>query len=53
MPPARGQRLVGVIRYSDFPAAARALPVVGDAHAIDFERIVQLNPTWCWSGAAA
>jgi iron complex transport system substrate-binding protein len=39
-----GQRLVGVIRYSDFPAAARALPVVGDAHAIDFERIVQLRP---------
>jgi iron complex transport system substrate-binding protein len=39
-----GERLVGVIRYSDFPAAARALPVVGDAHAIDFERIVQLRP---------
>ena len=39
-----GERLVGVIRYSDFPAAAQALPVVGDAHAIDFERIVQLRP---------
>jgi iron complex transport system substrate-binding protein len=39
-----GPRLVGVIRYSDFPAAAHALPVVGDAHAIDFERIVQLRP---------
>jgi iron complex transport system substrate-binding protein len=39
-----GERLVGVIRYSDHPAAARALPVVGDAHAIDFERIVQLRP---------
>ena len=39
-----GERLVGVIRYSDFPTAARALPVVGDAHAIDFERIVQLRP---------
>jgi iron complex transport system substrate-binding protein len=39
-----GSRLVGVIRYSDFPAAALALPVVGDAHAIDFERIAQLRP---------
>jgi iron complex transport system substrate-binding protein len=39
-----GQALVGVIRYSDFPEAARKLPVVGDAHAIDFERIAQLKP---------
>ena len=36
--------MVGAIRYSDFPEAARALPIVGDAHAIDFERIVQLKP---------
>lgn len=39
-----GGTLVGAIRYSDFPAAAKALPIVGDAHAIDFERIVQLEP---------
>ena len=39
-----GGALVGAIRYSDFPEAARALPLVGDAHAIDFERIVQLKP---------
>ena len=39
-----GSALVGVIRYSDFPDAARKLPIVGDAHAIDFERIVQLKP---------
>jgi len=39
-----GDAVVGVIRYSDFPEAAKALPVVGDAHAIDFERIVQLKP---------
>lgn len=39
-----GDALVGVIRYSDFPAAAKQLPVVGDAHAIDFERIAQLKP---------
>lgn len=39
-----GDALVGAIRYSDYPEAARALPVVGDAHAIDFERIAQLKP---------
>jgi iron complex transport system substrate-binding protein len=36
--------MVGAIRYSDYPAAARALPVVGDAFAIDFERVAQLKP---------
>ena len=39
-----GDRLVGVLRYSDFPAAARGLPVVGDAFALNFERIAQLKP---------
>ena len=39
-----GDAMVGAIRYSDFPPAAQALPVIGDAHAIDFERIVQLRP---------
>ena len=39
-----GSAMVGTIRYSDFPAAAKSLPLVGDAHAIDFERIVQLKP---------
>jgi iron complex transport system substrate-binding protein len=39
-----GAAMVGAIRYSDFPDAAKALPIVGDAHAIDFERIVQLKP---------
>ncbi len=39
-----GDAMVGAIRFSDFPDAAKALPVVGDAHAIDFERIVQLKP---------
>jgi iron complex transport system substrate-binding protein len=39
-----GAAMVGAIGFSDFPDAARALPIVGDAHAIDFERIVQLKP---------
>jgi iron complex transport system substrate-binding protein len=39
-----GAAMVGVIRFSDYPAAARQLAIVGDAHAIDFERIAQLKP---------
>ena len=39
-----GERLVGVLRYSDFPPAARAVPVVGDAFALNLERIAQLKP---------
>jgi iron complex transport system substrate-binding protein len=39
-----GDRLVGVIRYSDYPAAARTVPVVGDAFALNLERIAQLKP---------
>lgn len=39
-----GERLVGVLRYSDFPAAARSVPVVGDAHALNFETIATLKP---------
>jgi iron complex transport system substrate-binding protein len=39
-----GQAMVGAIRFSDFPEAAKALPVVGDAHVIDFERIAKLKP---------
>jgi iron complex transport system substrate-binding protein len=36
--------MVGAIRFSDFPEAAKALPIVGDAHVIDLERIAQLKP---------
>ena len=39
-----GERLVGVGRYSDQPEAARALPVLGDAHALNLEAISQLTP---------
>lgn len=39
-----GDRVVGVMRYSDFPAEARALPVIGDAYALNFEAIAQLKP---------
>ena len=37
-----GSALVGVVAHSDWPPAARALPRVGDARALDLERIVAL-----------
>ncbi len=39
-----GSRVVGVVAYSDWPREARALPGVGDANALDLERIVALAP---------
>jgi iron complex transport system substrate-binding protein len=39
-----GSRVVGVVAHSDWPPAARALPRVGDANALDLERIVALAP---------
>ena len=39
-----GQSLVGVSAYSDYPVAARQLPVVGDAFAVDRERLAILQP---------
>lgn len=39
-----GDRVVGVSAYSDHPAAARALPQVGDSAMLDLERIVSLRP---------
>lgn len=39
-----GERLVGVVEYSDFPEAARRIPRVGDAFNVDFERLGELAP---------
>jgi iron complex transport system substrate-binding protein len=36
--------LVGVDRFSDYPAAAAGLPRVGDAAGLDLERILALRP---------
>ncbi|MBI5257385.1 MAG: cobalamin-binding protein [Burkholderiales bacterium] len=45
-----GERLVGVMRYSDHPASVTRLPVVGDAFAVNLEVIASLKPdlvlTW-------
>jgi iron complex transport system substrate-binding protein len=39
-----GERVVGVMRYSDHPPEALKLPVVGDAFALNFEAIAKLKP---------
>ena len=39
-----GDRLKGVVEYSNFPAQVSQLPRVGDAFRIDLERIIELNP---------
>lgn len=39
-----GGRMVGADAYSDYPAAARTLPRVGDAFQVDYERVLALHP---------
>lgn len=36
--------MVGVARYSDYPEAARQLPLIGDAARVDIERVLALKP---------
>jgi iron complex transport system substrate-binding protein len=39
-----GPALVGTVEYSDYPAAARQLPRVGDGWRIDYEQVLALRP---------
>jgi iron complex transport system substrate-binding protein len=39
-----GDKLVGVVDWSDFPPEAAALPSIGDAYRFDLERIMALDP---------
>jgi iron complex transport system substrate-binding protein len=39
-----GDRLVGTVLGSDFPLEAAALPEIGDASGLDFERILHSQP---------
>lgn len=45
-----GERVVGVIEGSDYPQAARRLPIVGSYSGLDLEKIIVLSPdliiTW-------
>lgn len=47
-----GESVVGTVEFSDYPAAALAVPRVGDAFNVDFERIAQLAPdvVLAWEG---
>jgi iron complex transport system substrate-binding protein len=52
-----GAYVVGTSRFTEYPAEARKVPVVGDATMIDLERIVGLKPdivvVWKSGNAAA
>ncbi|NHZ78495.1 ABC transporter substrate-binding protein [Massilia sp. CCM 8695] len=39
-----GARIVGAMSYSDYPPAARGIPLVGDNSQIDIERVLALKP---------
>jgi iron complex transport system substrate-binding protein len=39
-----GAHVVGAMNYSDYPEAAKALPLVGSDAAIDLERLIALKP---------
>jgi iron complex transport system substrate-binding protein len=39
-----GEKLVGVPRFSDYPAAAAAITQIGDATRVDLERVLSLQP---------
>ena len=39
-----GERVVGASEFSDYPAAAKAIPRIGSSAHLDLERIVRLQP---------
>jgi iron complex transport system substrate-binding protein len=39
-----GEQVVGTVSFSDFPAAAGQIPVIGSAGQLDLERILALGP---------
>ncbi len=50
-----GHRIKGTSRYSDYPAAARTIPVVGDAFSTSVESIIAQQPDiiFAWSTGGA
>ena len=39
-----GDRVIAADEYSDYPPAAKALPRIGNAYALDLERVLALKP---------
>jgi iron complex transport system substrate-binding protein len=49
-----GARVIATVEFSDEPAEARKIPRIGDADAIDMERVVALRPdvVIVWAGGS-
>ena len=49
-----GDKLKGVIEYSDFPLEAKSLPVIGRFDLLDVEKILELRPDLviAWKGGS-
>lgn len=39
-----GERIVGTVRYSNYPQQAETIPRIGDTYNLDIERIIGLKP---------
>lgn len=39
-----GERIVGTVKYSEYPAAAKDIPRVGDNRSVDLERLIAVKP---------
>ena len=39
-----GTKIIGTVKYSDFPEAAKNIPRIGDLRQIDLERVIALKP---------
>ncbi len=39
-----GERIVGAMNFSDYPEAAKKIPVIGDNSQVDIERVLALKP---------
>ncbi len=39
-----GDKIVGAVKYSDYPEAAKQITRIGDTHSLDMERIISLEP---------
>lgn len=50
-----GNKIVGAVRFSYYPEAAKSIPRIGDTNKLDLERIVALNPDLivAWKSSAA
>ncbi len=39
-----GERIIGTVKYSDYPAQAKNIPRVGDNRQLDLERVLAMKP---------